>query len=353
MRAVILLGGLGTRLRPLTCTVPKPMLPVVNKPFAAYQLELLKRHRIREVTFCLSYLPRLFKDYFGNGKRWGLRINYAIEKEALGTAGAIRNALKNINIREPFIVFNGDILTDLDLTQLFSFHRVKKSFATIALTPVQDPTLYGLVELSLDGRIKRFIEKPNIKEVYSNTINAGTYIFDPGILQHIPDGVPYSAERKLFPSLLDKGIPMYGFVNNTYWLDIGTADKYLKAHFDILSNFKKWKVLGRRIKKNIWAGPNCSLSRTISVDGRLSLGRGVRIKESVEVNGSVSIGDNCIIGRGVSLSDCVVLNKVQIRDGVKIEKSLIGNNCIINENAYIGEGACLGDGTIIKRYSRL
>lgn len=353
MRALILFGGLGTRLRPLTYTVPKPMLPVVNKPFAAYQLELLKRHRIRDITFCLSYLPGLFKDYFGDGKRWGLRIDYAIEKDPLGTAGAIKNALRGVNNREPFIVFNGDILTDLDLTRLINFHRSKKSFATIALTPVQDPSLYGLVEMSETGRIERFIEKPNMKEVSSNIINAGTYIFNPGVLQYIPDGIPYSAERELFPSLLAERIPVYGFVNNTYWLDIGTADKYLQAHFDILSNVKKWKVPGKKIKRDVWAGPKCIVSSGISINGRLSLGKKVQIEESVEVNGIVSIGDNCLIGKEVSLSNCVMLNNVKIKDKARIEKSLLGNNCVVGENAHIGKGNCLGDGTVIERNSKL
>ena len=233
MKAMILIGGFGTRLRPLTCNTPKPLLPVINKPFLLYQIELIKKHGIKDIILCMAYLPLEFKRYFGDGKKFGVNISYAIEKMPLGTGGAIKNAEKYVDC--PVLIFNGDVLTDLDLTDLIKYHKQKKSKATITLVEVDDPTSFGLVETNKNGNILQFLEKPSANQITCNTINAGTYIFEPEILKEIPENTVYSVERGLFPNLLNKKYPFYGFVYSGYWIDIGTMEKYLQVHHDLMN----------------------------------------------------------------------------------------------------------------------
>jgi len=340
MKAMILIGGFGTRLRPLTCNTPKPLLPVINKPFLLYQIELIKKHGIKDIILCMAYLPLEFKRYFGDGKKFGVNISYAIEKMPLGTGGAIKNAEKYVDC--PVLIFNGDVLTDLDLTDLIKYHKQKKSKATITLVEVDDPTSFGLVETNKNGNILQFLEKPSANQITCNTINAGTYIFEPEILKEIPENTVYSVERGLFPNLLNKKYPFYGFVYSGYWIDIGTMEKYLQVHHDLMNKMKKNSV-----------GNNSKLGKNIKIDGKLLIGDNSAIGDNVIIEGNVCIGNNVIIANHCTLIDCIILDGTKIHEGSKIEKSLIGKNCLLETNSVLSSGCAIGDNTIIRSYSRL
>lgn len=340
MKAIILIGGLGTRLRPLTCNTPKPLLPVVNKPFLLYQIELIKKYGIRDIVLCMAYLPAEFKKYFGDGRKFGVKISYAIEKKPLGTGGAIKNAERFI--KGPVLIFNGDVLTDLNLAKLIKTHKLKKSKATITLVKVKDPTSYGLVETAKSGKILQFLEKPSLNQVTCNTINAGTYLFEPEIFDKIPPGIVYSVERELFPTLLKRGIPLYTYIHYGYWIDIGTVKKYLRVHSDLMN----------KMKKNL-RGKKSKIDKRIKISGRLVIGDNSRIDRDTMIVGNVCIGKNVKIGNGCYLSDCVILDGSRIEDGSKIEESLIGRNCIIEKNVQLHDGCAIGDKTVIKSYSKL
>ncbi|HAM37883.1 MAG TPA: nucleotidyltransferase [Elusimicrobia bacterium] len=340
MKAMILIGGFGTRLRPLTCNTPKPLLPVINKPFLLYQIELIKKHGIKDIILCMAYLPLEFKRYFGDGKKFGVNISYAIEKMPLGTGGAIKNAEKYVDC--PVLIFNGDVLTDLDLTDLIKYHKQKKSKATITLVEVDDPTSFGLVETNKNGNILQFLEKPSANQITCNTINAGTYIFEPEILKEIPENTVYSVERGLFPNLLNKKYPFYGFVYSGYWIDIGTMEKYLQVHHDLMNKMKKNSV-----------GNNSKLGKNIKIDGKLLIGDNSAIGDNVIIEGNVCIGNDVIIANHCTLIDCIILDGTKIHEGSKIEKSLIGKNCLLETNSVLSSGCAIGDNTIIRSYSRL
>ncbi|MDI6642169.1 MAG: NDP-sugar synthase [Elusimicrobiota bacterium] len=352
MKAIILLGGFGTRLRPFSCHTPKPLLPILNRPGLEYQLELIRRYGIKEVVFCLNYLSKKFLNYFGSGKKFGLKIHYCVEKIPLGTGGAIKNAQKFFD-NNPAIIFNGDILTDINLGEIAKLHINKKAVLTIALVRVKDPTVYGLVETDKNCRILRFLEKPSWDEVTCNTINAGIYVFQPELLQYIPEGINYSLERGLFPLLLEKKKPVYGFISPSYWIDIGTIEKYLQVHFDILKGELKVCISGRKIKKNFFVEKNVIIDSTAVVDGKVVIGKNTLIGSYVQLNGFVSIGRNCKISKGAQITDSVILDNTIIGEGAKLEKCIVGKNCKIEPHTVVDKDSAIGDNTHITRFSRL
>src|SRR6266540_3110975 len=235
MQALILAGGKGTRLRPLTVYTPKPIVPICNRPFLLYQIDTLRRAGITDITLSLSYQPNKIEQLLGDGSDYGVKLKYTVEPQPMGTAGAYKFA--EDLIREPTVVFNGDILTDLDLKTVIREHSEHKATATIVLTPVENPSAYGLVETESDGRIRRFLEKPKADEITCNTINAGTYILEPRVLDLIPPGESHSFEYGLFPELLKRAETFFAHVPaRTYWIDIGTPERYLRVHQDLLAN---------------------------------------------------------------------------------------------------------------------
>jgi mannose-1-phosphate guanylyltransferase len=351
MKAVILLGGKGTRLRPLTCETPKPLLPILNKPSLIYQIGLLQKYGVRHVVFCVNYLSQKFRNYFGNGEKFGIKIDYVSEKSPLGTGGAIKNAQKFID--ETTIIFNGDILTDMDLGKAMAFHRANRAVLTIALVRVKDPTIYGLVETDQSFRIRRFLEKPSWDEVTTNNINAGIYVFEPRLLDYIPAGINYSVERGLFPFLLEQKEPVYGYVAaKSYWLDIGTVEKYLQAHFDILKGEAKLPITGRKIRQNIWVEEKVSIERSAVIEGKTVIGGNTRIEQFVQISGLVSIGSDCRVKKGAVISNSVLLSGTVVGEGVRIENSVIGRNSKIEPHSIIVNGT-VGDSSVITRYSKL
>src|SRR5438128_8910209 len=233
MKAILLAGGKGTRLRPLTIHTPKPIVPIFDRPFLHYQLDLLKQvPEIDEVILSLNYQPRRIEEIFGDGSESGLAIRYVVEPAPLGTGGAVRYAGESLN--DSVVVFNGDVLTQVDLGAVIKLHRERKAKATIVLTPVENPSAYGLVETDASGNILRFVEKPKPEEITTNHINAGIYILEPDTFDRIPSDVAWSVERSYFPSLIERGETFVAYIDHGYWIDIGTPEKYVQVHRDIM-----------------------------------------------------------------------------------------------------------------------
>ncbi|MBM4432912.1 MAG: NDP-sugar synthase, partial [Chloroflexi bacterium] len=233
MKVIMLVGGEGTRLRPLTCNITKAMVPILNRPFLEHAIRYFKKHGIEEIILAMGYLPQAIQNYFGDGARLDVRLTYLVEEKPLGTAGAVKNAESLLD--EAFIVFNGDVLTEIDLTAMIKRHKKTKPEASIALTPVDNPTIYGVVETDKHGWVKRFVEKPTWDKVTSNMINAGIYILEPEVLKYIPAATHCMFENYLFPLLLERNEPIFAYPSEAYWIDIGTPEKYLKANHDLLT----------------------------------------------------------------------------------------------------------------------
>lgn len=353
IKALILTGGLGTRLRPFTCSTPKPLLPVVNQPFIRYQLLELKRHGVRDVVLATGYRPGDFRRLLGDGKSLGMRIRYAHERRPLGTGGAVRNAAKWLGERA--VILNGDVLQSLDLPAMLAAHERAGAEATIALARVKDPTRFGLVETDASGRIRRFLEKPSLDEVTTDTINAGSYLFERSVLDALPSEEPYSLERGLFPKLLEEGRRLAGFVQQGYWLDFGTLDKYLQVHLDILNAVAPFAPQGFRRSGSLLSAPGARMSRQARHEGPgyVALGASSTIAAGVALRGSVCVGDRCRIERDAALEDCVVLSGTRVGAGARLTRCIVGRRCRVGRAAVIGPGRALGDGSSLADYSQM
>lgn len=352
MRAIIIAGGLGTRLRPLTYNVPKPIVPLANKPFVFHQIELLKKFGIKEIILNLHYLSDSIKNIFDDGKKLGVKVYYSIEEHPLGTAGAVKNAEEFFE-EGPMLVFNGDILTDMNLEKAISFHNKKKAKVTLTLTEVEDPTPYGLVITDSDGRVLEFREKPAWEQVTAHTINAGIYIVDPSIFKLVPKGKEFSFERQLYPMLLEQGEPIYGYVTDAYWMDIGNPEKYLQAHHDILSGDVMASIPGNKISANIWVEDKAKISSSAKVKGPSLIGESSQIADDVLLDEYVVLGSSVTVGKFSRLKNCVVQSNTVIGEGVKMEGCIIGNKCSIEDFCLVGKGVTLADGSILKKGTRI
>lgn len=350
MKAVILVGGQGLRLRPLTCTRPKPMLPLVNIPFLEHLIKLLKSHGISEIILSTSYLPEVFEEHL-SPRSLGASIIYVKEDEPLGTCGAVKNVEHLLD--GSFIVFNGDILTNLNISQLVEYHRAKKAKVTLTLTSVEDPTAYGLVPLDKTGRVMEFLEKPSWDEVTTDLVNAGTYILEPEVLECAPQGENYSFERGLFPLLLEKGEAVFGFPSVAYWLDIGTPQKYLKAHHDILEGKVPFEFEGEEIKPRVWIGEGTEISSEATIFGPTVIGRNCKILDHAAVFGLTTMGDNCEIREGARLEGCVLYDGCLIEEAAVVRNSILGKELVLGKRTHVEEVAVLGDNMVVKDENHL
>lgn len=323
-KAVILVGGEGTRLRPLTNGIPKPMLPVLNRPFLEHTIRYLTKYGITEIILALSYLPDAIKDYFGDGRLFGVRLHYTVEDSPLGTAGAVKNAEQYLG--STFAVLNGDIFTDLDMAAMLAFHRKKKAAATIALTWVDNPCIFGVVETSPDGKVQRFIEKPAPDEVTTNWINAGVYLLEPEVLEQVPTNTHYMFERGLFPRLLELGRNMCGYQFRGRWLDMGTPDKYLCLNCDLLLSDDKPAFIGAAGENGLYCAEDATIDPSAQIAGPAVVASGSRIGQNVCLKGSVVIGADCSIGDGAILEDAVLWHGVTVGKGAVLKKCVVGND---------------------------
>lgn len=320
MKALILAGGLGTRLRPLTYTRPKHVLPIANRPHIEHVFDLLQRHGISEVALLTSYLADAFGATLERAEERGIEVEVALEEEPLGTAGALKNAEENVG-DGMFLAFNGDVLTDVDLGQVVEFHRARGAMATIVLTPVDDPSAYGVVPTADDGRVLGFIEKPARGDATTNLINAGVYVFEPGVLDRIPADRIVSAERELFPALVADDAPVYALGTDAYWMDIGTPQKYLQANLDALS--------GRYVTDAVEA-PG---------DDRVVVAEDAEIAPDARVS-SACLGAGARIEAGCEVTDSVLLPGATVGTGAVVRASILG------EGARVGPGVQVLDDTI-------
>jgi mannose-1-phosphate guanylyltransferase len=334
-QALILAGGQGTRLRPLTCHTPKSMVPVINIPFLEHVLNNLRAYGITEVIFAQHHLPAVMAKYFNDGSNFGMKIHYVMEDSPRGTAGAIKNAEKYL--QDTFFVLNGDIFQNRNFTQLMQYHRERAAQVTIVLTPVEDPTIYGVVETDEAGRVKRFTEKPKKEEVTTNMINAGTYVMEPEVLKRIPAGMKVSIERETFPAMLAEGQPVYGYNSHNYWMDTGTPEKYLQLHRDLLAG----RCDGYRFEKDINAG-GARIDEKAVISGKVIIGSGSVINAGAVLRGPVVIGNNCRVETGAVISDSVLWDTVQIGASAEINGSLIADGCVIGGRSRLRD-AVVGD----------
>ncbi|MBA7470489.1 UTP--glucose-1-phosphate uridylyltransferase [subsurface metagenome] len=360
MKAVILVGGQATRLLPLTCNIPKAMVPVLNIPFIEHVIRYLSKHQIKDIILAQGYLAQPIEDYLGDGSQLGVKLNYVVEDTSLGTAGAVKNAEKYLD--ETFLMLNGDIFTDLDITAMIDFHQERKAKATIALTPVDDPTSYGLIETDAKGRITRFLEKPNRSQVTTNTINAGTYTLEPEILAQIPPQTKVSIERGVFPLLLEQGKPVYAYPSSAYWMDTGTPEKYLQLHRDLLSGesnqyipaLPEEVVIGEQsyihptaqIKGPVMIGSNCTIGRKVRLTGPVVIGSGCQILSEAVVEGAI-VWRNAQIGQHVNLIGSIVADNCCLNADSTIEDSILGDNVTVASDCKLEPGSKIWPGTTV------
>jgi mannose-1-phosphate guanylyltransferase/phosphomannomutase len=349
IKAIIMAGGEGSRLRPLTCDRPKPMVPVANKPVITYAIELLKKHGVQEIGVTLQYLPQAIMDYFGDGQDYGVKLHYFIEETPLGTAGSVKNASDFLT--EPFFVVSGDALTDFDLSSALAFHRQAGALATLVLTTVENPLEYGVVITETNGKIKRFLEKPGWSEVFSDQVNTGIYILEPEVLDYIPSATFYDFSKNLFPLLLSNKKPLFGTKLSGYWCDIGNLDSYLSAHHDILAGRVKINIPGRVQDQGIWLGENCDISLNAIIEGPVLIGDYCRIEAGANIAPFTVIGNYVSIKEHASIKRSVIWNNVSIERNAALRGALVGQRVIIEANAAAYEGATIGDGSRIQKNS--
>jgi mannose-1-phosphate guanylyltransferase/phosphomannomutase len=354
VKAVIMAGGEGTRLRPLTSTAPKPLLPLANRPMMEHIINLLKRHGLDEIVVTVAYRANAIRTYFGNGSEFGVRIVYAAEETPLGTAGSVRNAMAELD--DTFLVISGDVVTDMDLSDIVKFHRSKSALVTIGLKAMENPLEFGIVITRDDGSIERFLEKPSWGQVFSDTINTGVYVLEPEIFDYIDPERPTDFSNDVFPALLEGGKPLFGFVTDGYWEDVGTIDAYVRAHQDALDERVSLDIPGFRLGGGVWLGEASEVHPDAKIQGpavigdycRIEanahireysvLGSNVRVSEDCFIHRAI-VQDNVYLGPSVSLRGCIVGRSSDIRRAAQCEEGVVlGDSCLVGEQAVINPG---------------
>lgn len=343
-KAVIMAGGFGTRLRPLTITIPKPMVPLMNVPMMEHIVNLLKNHNITDILSVLYFQPETITSYFDDGTDFGINMKYVLAQADYGTAGAVKNAC--LNFKERFIIISGDVLTDFDLSKAIEFHEAKGAQATLLLTRVTTPLQYGIVMTDETGKISRFLEKPSWGEVFSDTINTGIYILEPEVLDLIPYQEEFDFSKDLFPLMLRREMPLYGYITDGYWRDIGNLNEYQQAQFDTIKGVVKVSFRGHK-KDNNYIGKDSKIAPTAKLNGVTVLGDNVVIGDHAEISDSI-IGNNVSIGMGARINGTTLWDNVNIgdfaslTDDVICNETSIGNSATISENVFIAQGCTIG-----------
>lgn len=349
MRAVILAGGEGTRLRPLTLSLPKPVVPVVDRPFLRHQLDLLAGAGIRDVVLSVAYQPQRVEAVFGDGRDHGVRIRYAVEASPLGTGGAVKNAESLLDERT--VVLNGDVLADLDLAGVIARHDAENASASIVLAPVKNPAAYGLVETALDGTVRRFIEKPRPEEIRTNTINAGVYVLETRVLELMPAGVPYSIERGFFPALLARGDRVLGPVHEGYWIDIGTPEKYRQVHRDILAGRFPVSLDAQR-RFGGWVHSSAELSEAAVLEPPFYVGPGCRVAEKARIGPDAVLVADVRVDAGALVRDSVLWAGGRVGSAAELDQVLAGTGVQVGSYCRV-RGAVLGEGSVLSDHSQV
>jgi mannose-1-phosphate guanylyltransferase/phosphomannomutase len=350
MKAIIMAGGQGTRLRPLTSNQPKPMIRIANLPCMEHIVNLLARHGFTDIVVTLQFMPEEIQDYFGDGSEWGVNMRYSIEDAPAGTAGSVKMAEQQLDLHgERLLIISGDALTDAHLSQVVSFHEEKSSEATMVLKSVENPLDFGIVITEEDGRISRFLEKPAWGQVFSDTVNTGIYLLEASVMNEMPDPEEgeYDFSKDLFPKLLDRGRPLYGFVTDAYWEDIGTLEQYASAQRDVLDGrVKGVRPPGTRLRENIYVGRRAQVDDE-ELEGPLVIGDNVRVDEGAKISPYTVIGSNVVVSAGATLERSIVAEGTYIGEGAELIETLIGRNSYVQPRARLLERSALGDDVIV------
>jgi len=352
MKAILLVGGKGTRLRPLTLHTPKPIVPIFNRPFLHYQIDLLKQvPEIDEVILSLNYQPRRIEDVFGDGAEVGIKIRYVVEPAPLGTGGAVRYA--GDALTDSVVVFNGDVLTQVDLAAVLRLHRERKARATIVLTPVDNPSAYGLVETDDAGNIQRFIEKPKPEEITTNYINAGIYVLEPDTFDRIPKDTPWSIERSFFPSFIERGETFVAYKYNGYWIDIGTPEKYTQVHRDIMDGRYKAPPFAGGFATHVYRGDDVRVEEGATIEGPAFLDAGTVVRAGARVGPYSVLGHGCLVEQDAVVNGAILWATSRVGQDASMTDAIAGRHVHIGRGAIVSAGAVLGDKAVITDYSRL
>ncbi|HAJ95987.1 MAG TPA: hypothetical protein DCP02_07120 [Actinobacteria bacterium] len=347
-KAMVLAAGLGTRLRPLTDLISKPMAPIVNKPVMEHIINLLAEHGFRDIVCNLHYFPDEIKNHFGDGSKWGINIVYSFEEELLGTAGGVKK-VEDFFEGQTFLVISGDALTDIDLSNAYRFHKEKKGIGTLVLTEVEDTSQFGVVIMDKDKRIKGFQEKPLGGEAKSNLANSGIYFFETDVFKFMPPkGRFYDFGKNLFPELLKKDIPYYGYKHKRYWNDVGSLDEYQQGNFDALEGKVKVKISGKKIKEGIWIGKNCQIHENVTIIPPVCIGDDCNIKKGAKLYGPIILGNNTTVDERAILYRGIKWGSGYIGKDASLIGAIIGYETRIKDNASVLENAVIGSKSIIQ-----
>ncbi|MEQ1871016.1 MAG: NDP-sugar synthase [Vicinamibacterales bacterium] len=351
MKAIMLAGGKGTRLRPLTLHTPKPIVPIFERPFLHYQLDLLKKvPEIDEVILSLNYQPRRIEEIFGDGSDAGMAIRYVVEPAPLGTGGAIRYA--GDTLRDSVVVFNGDVMTSVDLPAVIQLHRERKAKATIVLTPVDNPSAYGLVETDAHHNILRFLEKPDPDQITCNTINAGIYILEPDTFDRIPKDTAWSIERSFFPSLIERGETFVAYTDPGYWIDIGTPEKYTQVHRDIMDGrFRTAPFSGA--PNEVWVSPRARVEDGAVLQGPCFIDEGAVVKQDAKIGPYSVIGKHCHIEERAVVERSIIWADSRISQDAVVCDAILGRHVHVGRSASVGNDAILGDKSVVTDFSHI
>jgi mannose-1-phosphate guanylyltransferase / phosphomannomutase len=345
MKAVIMAGGEGTRLRPLTSNAPKPMLPLVNRPMMEHVIRLLGQHGIDEIVVTVAFLANSIRNYFGDGSEFGVNIAYATEEVPLGTAGSVRNAKEHLD--ERFLVISGDVLTDIDLGAIIRYHEDHKAMATIGLAHVENPLEFGIVITQDDGSIERFLEKPTWGQVFSDTINTGIFVLEPEIFDFIEPDRPVDFSGEVFPRLLSEGLPLFGAVTDGYWEDVGTLEAYVSAHKDILDGKVRVDVPGFEMTPGVWIGEGADIHPDAHISGPAVVGENCRLEAGARLGEYSVLGANVRMRSDASLERSVIHDNAYLGESVRLRGTVVGRSCDIRNGVRTEEGVVLGDETFV------
>ncbi|OPZ75685.1 MAG: D-glycero-alpha-D-manno-heptose 1-phosphate guanylyltransferase [Firmicutes bacterium ADurb.Bin456] len=346
MKAIIMAGGEGSRLRPLTCGRPKPMVPVLNHPIMTHIVDLLKKHNFDDIGVTLQYQPEAIRSHFGNGAEYGVNFRYYVEETPLGTAGSVKNAAGFLD--GTFLVISGDALTDLDLSRAVEFHKTKGALATLVLTRVECPLEYGVVITGDDGRITQFLEKPGWGEVFSDTVNTGIYVLEPEVLEYFPPGQKFDFSKDLFPLLLKQKKPLFGLVLPGYWCDVGNLQQYLEAHHDALAGKVRMRIPGTEISPGIWVEEGAYVDPGAMLKGPALIGANCRIGKQARIEPYTVLGSGCLVQERASLKRSVLWDNVFVGAGAALRGAILGCRVQVQAGAGIYEGAVVGDDSVIR-----
>ncbi|MDD3754110.1 MAG: NDP-sugar synthase [Methanobacterium sp.] len=356
IKAVLMAGGKGSRIRPLTLSRPKPLIPVANRPMIEYIVGKVKKSGYDELVVTLSYLKSQIKKLLKKKYPY-LNIKYSVEKKPLGTAGGVKKASKHIN--DTFFVLSGDVLVDVDLNEILDFHKKNNALATMVLTQVEDPSQYGIAVLDDENQIVKFLEKPSPHEVFSKIANTGIYVLEPEILDYITNKGEIDFSKDVFPQLLEEKAGMYGFVHDGYWNDLGRPKTYLQANYDVLNRKIKPEPYGKKLVEGVgrlgdmWVGDGVDIKNKIRLIGPVVIGSGCVIEKNCVIGQNTIIGDNVHLEKNITVKGSVVFPDSKVKEGSYLKDCIVDSSCTIEKGSFIESGAILGSNVRLGSFSRV